>query len=597
MTPELARKLVEKALANHPAVPTPGALTVEEAETHLRVRGDGVDISVWPNGELAGTARVDPLAARIRLLAYLILALVSAWGAAPLIVVAVLLSGVPLRLLGQFGLLNASLATGVTLGFALWLSVRFSEWVGTLKPSLFDEPVATVTEGVARWPAPHGLDELLRRSRELLLPFAAGLGLLLLQDLIGLNPRAIALDLCSFTVWALVWSQTRSWAAPAPGVTTRTVKAGGEWGEVMLTALDGTRLSLIVAVFSYGVRISGALDGFAAMTHVTHFAVSSLLDSALRLAVIIPVVRAKPGDARTLTLVSLLAALVGDRLLGDVGRVLFLGLGIFLTLRQMLRHSTKDALKQTARFELSLAVGRLIGSSLAALFLGVFGMALGETIGEQVAALLTASRLEPVMVETRRSPPLRNETVRWLTAAAFVLAGVVALKPWVRDSSVPPDSWPTVGGDGWSVRWPGRNEWKTEPDGRSMETTWKGTRFYLREQYERLYDPNDRNAFMAMNHLFQIRGMGCGDLNFGVVGDEFVRCVGTHVSHGAGGAAVLACTFSKLPPSGYAEGERSFLKSFGDSLGRTQQGVTLDECDGYTGMAVEMSHRLEALTQ
>lgn len=558
---------VEAALHEHPEALVP-PLQASQVEGGWLVQGEGVELTVTSTGALSGTARVDPLAARARLFALMCFAIAAAWSGVRLFELAVLLITVPLRLLGANRLIDASVATGITLVGTLWLAARFTQWVATLRPELLDEPAATTAEGLARWPAPGGVDELLRRSVLLMVPTLVFLALTAYAAWSAGNRLSAVLSLLGLLPVLLIMVEAARVAPRPAGTKEPPARSGGSWGELITTGLLGSRLSLGVVLFGMGAKASGLLDGLASLTASRVPLWSELLDTALQLAVIAAVLVGKPSHGRRAAALALLGGLVGERLGGQPLKLVVIGLVLFLSLRAAHRGSNREALRMTLEFEALLAAGRILGRILAGLFLGPMAISLGEAIGEQFVALSASSRLEPLEVAARVPPrPVSKVLALGLAAAAFLLVTVGVLRPWRTLGPEAPSSWSNVSGPGWTARMPGKPGRQTAKAflprlGDSVpvhHTTsiWRGSVFMVFEvEWPAATVELDRDGFLTTGELLPFQQVNsCEGLIIGVTRDNSARCV-TSASRER---LIAACVLSDALGAHLAEGELAFF--------------------------------------
>lgn len=587
MNEAAARLAVITALERRPDVDAGGGLAVTPSGEGFDVRGDGVAMHVGRDGVPRGTARVSPVGARLRFFVLLTWALSAAWGAAALFELAVLLLTVPARFAVASRLVPATLVAGLATGLALWLSVRFSEWVATLRPALFDEPVAAVAEGVARWPAPRGVDELLRRVGWLQVPaVVSGAALALASHLSGKTALGL-ISLASMLVGVALLLVARPWE-PLPREAPRPTApaSGGAWGELVATALDGSRLVLIVGVFSVGLQTSGLLDLLLEATRARRPLWSELLDTALQFAVIIAVVRARPRAGKAAALVALLSGLVGERLFGQPGKAAVTAVALFVTFRTAYRSPPRDAVRRTVEFEFWLAVGRVAGRLAAGLMLGPLAIPLGEALGEQVAALSAAARLEPLGVRPRVDEgQVSVRAVRLAAVGAALVAAVSLVRPWATERTALPPDWRVIEGAGWRARLPGKPAWQTASvpvraarlPVRTAASVWNDSVFTVHELARRA-DADVDGLLTAMAALNLDQGQGCGGLIIGVRGDAYLRCAWNR----AGDGVVLGCVSSQSDGRGFVDAERAFLTDFARGVGLDPATLTAltspDEC-------------------
>ena len=385
-----ARTLVEDALREHPEAIVPPALVASAVEGGFVVRGEGVELAVdGATGALSGSAKVEPVAARARVFTLMCFAIAAAWAGVRLFELAALLIALPLRALAAQRLIGVGLGATLTLGGTLWLAVRFSSWVATLRPELLDEPVATAAEGVARWPAPKGVEELLRRASLLMVP-AIVVALLTAFSAWQTGAQVGALlALLTIVPLFLIIVEALRVKLPAGPPPAAHAQAGGSWGEFVTTGLLGSRLALGVTLLAIGAQASGLFDSLATLSATRVPMWSELLDTALQCSVIAAVLVGKPSHGRRAAALALFGGLVGERLFGQPGKLVVTGLVLFVTLRTAHR-STPDALRLTAVFELQLALGRIGGRVVAGVLLGPLAISLGEALGEQFVALTPA---------------------------------------------------------------------------------------------------------------------------------------------------------------------------------------------------------------
>lgn len=558
-----ARLAVVTALEQRPDVDAQGPFSITPSEGGFDVRGNGVSMHVHRDGSLEGEATVEPIAARLRLFALMTWALSSAWGAAELFWLAVLLITVPAKFIAANRLVPELVALGAAAALSLWLAVRFSEWVATLRPALFDEPVATVAEGVTRWPAPPGVDELLRRVGLLQVPLMVAV---LVQFPAFGSTRNVVLSLLLVAASATAFVITRPWETPKTQTPVLPpTSSGGSWGELVSTALDGSRLALLVAVFGVGMQMTGLLDVVLGATRTRRPLWSEVFDSAMQLAVIVAVVRAKSHGQKT-ALVALISGLVGERLFGQGGKAVVTGITLFITFRAAHGNATPEAVRKTVLFELWLALGRIGGRLLAGLMLGPLGIQLGEAIGEQVAALHASARVEPLEVNERRSEGMTSfGTIRFAAiGGALLVALFVWNPPKFPLKQLPPD-WRVVEGKGWSARLPGKpvtqvvfvpiRELRVEVH--LTQSLWGDGVFSIHEVSKRnTYD--DDGFLTAMSVLQLDHGVGCGGLITGVLHEAFVRCAYYPVGDGA----VLGCVSGQNLDRDFVGAEYAFLIDF-----------------------------------
>lgn len=586
-----AVRLVSEALREHPDVEDPGPLQAEADAEGFRVRGQGADLHVdLRTGSLTGTATVDPLAARARTLTLMGFAVMSAWFASGLFVVALMLIELPLRVLGRLQLVAPPLALGIGVVGAVFLAVRYSRWVGSLEPRMLDEPVATVAEGLARWPSPGGLDRLLGRASLLLFvgsvawALASLLALLEGKVLVGLLQLAVV----GVALGAAVVS--RRMVSPAPERAVE-LKAGGDWGELVGIGLEGSRFALIVVLIAMGVKLLGAES---AATEFTKLPWSELVDTVLQAVVIFAVVRAKPTPARRAAALSLLFGLIGERVAGQPGKLVATTVVLFITLRSAYHHPLPQAVRLTMEFELWLAIGRILGRVFAVVFLDLYAVPLGEALGEQLAAVSAAARLEPVKAELKHAQPLSDRTVQLTAVIGLVIAGVVFLHPWGTFGATPPSSWAVVQGDGWTIRTPGAATMQSVPrvslggarhtSLRTVVNGWKGSLFVVQEFASAADSDLTPDGFLtAAGYLTSGGGtsgghvQGCGGVLLGVLGDDYVRCLSSRL----GSRVVLACVHTPGEGTSMSEGELAFLSSLtveGTAVAPTRAGLESAEC-------------------
>lgn len=548
---------VKAALGKHPEAIVPEQLEVNVAEGGWLVSGEGVSLTVSPAGALSGTARVDPIAARARLFALICFAIAAAWSGARLFELAALLIAFPLRFLSANHLIDATLSTALTFIGTGWLAVRFTQWVATLRPELLDEPAATTAEGLARWPAPGGVDELLRRSALLMVPTLVFLCVVAQSAWLNGKTLGAVLALLGLIPVALIMLEARSVSPTPPGSNELISHSGGSWGELVTTGLLGSRLSLAVLLFGIGAKASGLVEGLAAATASRVPLWSELFDTALQLAVIAAVLVGKPSHGRRAAALALLGGLVGERIGGQPLKLVVIGVVLFLSLRAAHRGTNREALRATMEFEALLAAGRILGRVLAGLFLGPIAISLGEAIGEQFVALNASARLEPLEVAPREPLKAVSKPVALgLMAGALLLMTLGVVRPWRATGPEVPWAWRTQSGPGWSASMPGK-------PGR------QSTKAFL---------PRFNQAVPLHHTTSNWKGSvftQCQDLIIGVTRDNSVRCV----TSASPERLVAACVISDALGADFVEGELAFLthlRAAGPSFDGLEQPCVMD---------------------
>lgn len=404
-----ARRAVVQAFANRPEAARCPPLTASRVPGGWVLRGEKTELFVDAvTKDVAGHAPADPRAARAILLLHLLFATFGGFSGAMLFGGALAVLGLALRAATDTQTLSPVVTTPLALVLTVWVAGRFAQWTRSLKPALLNREVETIVRGVVRWPDTSQAGELLRRAALLLIPGVVVSALSgEAEQLSGQSGlAAVSWLVLLLTVGAIVVIRRRVPAVPdSPSLG---VFAGGAWGELVGTALVGIRFVLIALLVCIGLYTTGFHAGLVRLTELRVPLFSEVLDTALQLAAIAAVLFVKPSRGRTAAGMALLAGLVGERLAGEPGKLLVSSITLFLVLRTARQSTTADAFRKTADFELRVALGRIAGRLIAAFFVGPVAIVLGEAIGEQLVALSTSARLEPVEVGARRrltAPP------------------------------------------------------------------------------------------------------------------------------------------------------------------------------------------------
>jgi hypothetical protein len=455
----------------------------------------------------------------------------------------------------------------LTLAGTAWLALRYTSWIGTLKPELLDEPIATVAEGVARWPAPPGVEELMRRSALLMVSMTMYVALNAFFAWQSGQTAAAVFALLGVVPLVAIVLEAQRLPHHAVGAPAEPARAGGSWAEFVTTGLLGSRLALGVALFAIGAKTSGLVDTLATLSATRGPLWSEMLDTALQLAVIAAVLVGKPSHGRKAAAISLLAGLVGERLGGQGGKLVVATIAMFITLRAAHKNSVREALRLTMEFELLVALGRIGGRLVAGVLLGPLAITLGEALGEQFTALSVSARLEPIEVGHREaSAPFSPASLRLGALSTICGVALIAWAPWKTFGRKAPSSWKTVKGQGWSALMPGQPARQTSTirlaNGQSMPlhhytSLYKGSLFTVFElEWPAASVERDPDGLLTTNQLLPFQQLnGCEGLLIGVTRDNAVRCL----SSADETRLAVGCVTSAPFGNRFVEGELAFL--------------------------------------
>lgn len=423
-TPDDAEQQARALLSAHAELADHGALATRESPGGFLVEAsNGASLLIERSTRAAhGSAPVDRQRALGDLAVHVMLGTFIANNMGLVFV----LFGVALTrlLVGARATLPLLLPHVVSLAITVWFSVRTVQRLGVFAPSLYADRIAALTEGLARWPAAPGRVQLATQ-------LSKALGLLALFSLATAGLASLAGELADALPFALVapvyLGMAFSLRTPDHHTVPRSaVQAGGDTGEFVSTALEGIRVlsvSLLVLMCLDSTMLPWLLLGKQAVRGVLW---SEIADTVVQLGVIFVVLGAKPSAGRRTAALSLLLGLFGERLLGTPGKLLFSAAFIFISLRRAHLESGV-AVMRTVRFELALALGRIAGRLVVGLLVGSAGLSLGEAVGEQIAGLTSASRLEPARSEFADPPPLTPVALAISAALSFAVMMLAAV--------------------------------------------------------------------------------------------------------------------------------------------------------------------------
>jgi hypothetical protein len=263
-------------------------------------------------------------------------------------------------------------------------------------PSLLAEPVERVQSGRLSLPPQEGWLGLMQGASTLM-ALLAGLGLLgcLAATWSSQSSLLTLVLLIAHTVLAGALAvKCRELSKGKPFLTSFRTIPPGALGDLV-------RLGLRVAIFAIAGQLTGGLLATTGIIPRFDAAAIALQGSQLGALMAVATSRLSRRD-RSLLLAGLAGRWVGEALMGDWLALLlaFLAVaapGILAALglpAQEKKPAFIKAFRESWAFSLGMVVGRIVGRTLGVFFLGMGGLAVGETLAEQVAgsaALLSAA--------------------------------------------------------------------------------------------------------------------------------------------------------------------------------------------------------------